>query len=243
MADDDFWGGSDTKADDANGGGGDAAQKLPQGDGDGDGDGDDAEGGGDDKNKFAKQLKKEQARKEKKDKAKEREKERSEAEIVSLQKSIQQREEREKQHNALKGKADRNQKAKEDKKKAATKDVEDVHFNPLSAKRSKPRAATSAFKFYSDDNKSSALGQTEMFEEWKKLSEDKKKPYVDKAEEDKKRYNKEMDQWKAIQDSLKKAKGAGAKMQKKDKGGKKEKRHKKKGSDDEEEATKGDEDD
>jgi len=237
MADEDFWGG-DAKAEDANGAN---ATAKKEGDSDDDGDG----GGGDDANKFARQLKKEQARKEKKDKAKEREKERSEAEIASLQKNIQQREERGKQHSAQKGKSEREQKIKEEKKKAATKNVEDVHFNPLSAKRSKPRPATSAFKFYSDDNKSSELGQTEMFEEWKKLSEDKKKPYVAKAEEDKKRFNKDMDNWKAIQDSLKKAKGQGAKVQKKDKGGKKEKRSKKKGGDesDEEAANKGGGDD
>ena len=86
-----------------------------------------------------------------------------------------------------------------------------------------PKKAISAYFFYIKERRDSITKEQpnlnnkeivkKMSEEWNNLSDDKKKPYVQKAEEDKKRYEKE----KADYDKKKQDEKPSKKSNKKDK--------------------------
>ena len=89
-----------------------------------------------------------------------------------------------------------------------------------------PKRAISAFFFYNKERRETLKKEqpnldnkqiiATMSKEWNELSEEKKKPYVEKAEADKKRYEEEKKKYDAKKSSEKKSAKKSAKKEKKE---------------------------
>ena len=105
-------------------------------------------------------------------------------------------------------------KTKKDKKTKAKKD------------KDAPERAISAFFFYNKERRETLKKEqpnldnkqiiSTMSKEWNELSEEKKKPYIEKAEADKKRYEEEKKKYDAMKSSEKKSAKKSAKKEKKE---------------------------
>ena len=105
-------------------------------------------------------------------------------------------------------------KTKKDKKTKAKKD------------KDAPKRAISAFFFYNKERRETLKKEqpnlenkqiiATMSKEWNELSEEKKKPYIEKAEADKKRYEEEKKKYDAMKSSEKKSAKKSAKKEKKE---------------------------
>eukprot|EP01126_Amoeba_proteus_P009125 TRINITY_DN13464_c0_g1_i2.p2 TRINITY_DN13464_c0_g1~~TRINITY_DN13464_c0_g1_i2.p2 ORF type:complete len:119 (-),score=35.13 TRINITY_DN13464_c0_g1_i2:461-817(-) len=82
-------------------------------------------------------------------------------------------------------------KEREEQERAAKKKEQEA------PKTSKPQPVGSPFQYFKDDNK--GLGPEELKEKWAALSEQDKGVYKLKVQEDKKRYQEEMEKWKEVQ--------------------------------------------
>lgn len=89
-----------------------------------------------------------------------------------------------------------------------------------------PKRAISAFFFYNQERRESLKKEqpnlsnkeiiSTMSREWNDLTEEKRKPYIQKAENDKKRYLKEKEEYDKKKKTEKPAKKASAKKEKKE---------------------------
>ena len=89
-----------------------------------------------------------------------------------------------------------------------------------------PKRAISAFFFYNKERRETLKKEqpnldnkqiiSTMSKEWNELSEEKKKPYIEKAEADKKRYEEEKKKYDAMKSSEKKSAKKSAKKEKKE---------------------------
>ena len=94
---------------------------------------------------------------------------------------------------------------KEKVAKAEKKDKKERVKHRHQKDKDAPKRAISAFFFYNQERRPTLLKEkpslkvteviSELSKEWKALPDDKKKPYIVKAENDKKRYQKEMENY------------------------------------------------